>query len=151
MAVRLKLERMSGSLAVLLAIAGCASINEMAARESSLIGPTWQLQSIRQGDAVNNLSSEQAARYTIEFVAHDNARLRLDCNTGTAGWSASVMRRVLRIDEIRSTKMKCPDDRIAGVVLSGLPGGNTYGFTDDERTLIVQSGTATFTFRDAAH
>ncbi|MFC0202846.1 META domain-containing protein [Novosphingobium soli] len=147
---RLHLRQMSGSVAVLLAIAGCASMNETASRESTLIGPTWQLVSIRKGEQTTNLTPQQSARYTIEFVVHDDARLQLGCNSGTAGWSASLMRHVLRIGEIRSTRMACPDAEIESLLRTGLPGGNTYGFSSDERTLMVRSKVATFSFRNAA-
>ncbi len=147
---RVKSGRLSAGAVALLVIAGCASLNEVAERESTLIGPTWQLASIKHGEHLTNLSPEQSAQHTIAFVVHDQARLKLGCNTGTATWSASVMRRTLRIGGIGSTKMMCPEPQIATILQTELPGSNLYTVAADGHTLTIQSKAATFTFKTAA-
>ncbi len=146
---RVRPGHMSAGAVALLVMAGCASVNEVTARESTLIGPTWQLATVQQGDALTRLSPEQSAQHTITFVVHDQAQLKLACNSGTAVWTASVMRRTLRIGDISSTKMMCPEPQIATAIMTELPGSNIYSVAADGLTLTIQAKSATFTFRDA--
>ncbi len=128
-------------------LAGCAGMDERVASESSLIGPTWQLVSITLPDGeVLHLTPEQASRHTMIFATGGQVALRLDCNRGHGTWSARVMDRTLRISDIATTRALCLEPQFADAMAKALPGAATYGFTDNEKTLLIRTSTATFAF-----
>jgi len=90
-------------------LAACAGTPE-AGPDAGLAGTSWQLTRTTLGDRQNQAVAEpERNRYTLAFDADGRARMRLDCNRGSARWTAGTgAAGTLQFSEIISTRVMCP-------------------------------------------
>jgi heat shock protein HslJ len=86
--------------------------------DANIVGPTWTLVSIIQGDAVSSVPQGQSA--TLKFNADGSFELFAGCNRGGGTWQAVAGG--IDFSEIMLTKMACdgPKSGIEGAVLGVL-------------------------------
>jgi len=90
--------------------------------DANIVGPTWTLVSIIQGDAVSSVPQGQSA--TLNFLADSRFELFAGCNRGGGTWKA--VGGGIQFSEIMLTKMACdgPSATIEGAVLGVIEAGS---------------------------
>ncbi len=73
-----------------------------------LLGTTWTVESVFQGDTVSNLNVERPA--TLVFSADGRVQLFTGCNTGAASVAIDTAKLTMRFSEIVTTKRACQDN-----------------------------------------
>ncbi len=84
--------------------------------DANIVGPTWTLASLIQGDAVSSVAQGQSA--TLRFNADSSFELFAGCNRGGGTWKA--VGGGIQFSEILLTKMAC--DGPASVIESAMLG-----------------------------
>lgn len=102
--------------AIFLAAGVTAWAADAADKRKTLAGTSWQL--VRYEDSAGTiLKPKDPGKYTIAFQKDGSARIRIDCNRGTATWKTDG-RLNLELGPLALTKAKCGPgslhDRLVG-------------------------------------
>jgi heat shock protein HslJ len=118
-------------------VTACAAKEEQVAtvpKQAGLAGTRWQLTSIQSmDDAQGTTTPSDPAHYTLDFGADGRAAIRLDCNRGTATWTAEPAQANsgnLSFGPVASTKMLCPSPSLGEQLARQLPYVRTYQISD---------------------
>ncbi len=105
--------------------------------DAAMVGPTWTLVSIMQGDAVSSIPDGQSA--TLRFGADGTLEVFAGCNRGGGTWSA--VGGGIEVGPIALTKMACdgPSATIEAAVLQVLEAG-TIAASIKSDILTLQAG-----------
>ena len=105
--------------------------------DANLVGPTWTLVSIIQGDAVSSVPQGQSA--TLKFGNDGSFELFAGCNRGGGTWQA--VGGGIDFSQILLTKMACdgPASAIEGAMLGVLEADSTSAAIESN-TLTLQAG-----------
>jgi heat shock protein HslJ len=112
---------------------------EVAEPDVNIVGPTWAVESIIQGDTVSSVPA--GARATLVFKADGTVDVEAGCNRGGGRWTLEGGG--IRIDELGLTKMACqgPGGALEGAVL-GVLGSGTLQARIDANVLTLSAGNA---------
>ncbi|WP_198045940.1 META domain-containing protein [Novosphingobium aquimarinum] len=147
--------------AALLALAGCAAGGTVPdAAGGSAIGPmnlagtSWQLvefQSMDDAQGTRRPASDRTV--TATFAEDGKLVLKLDCNRGTATWSAGPHHATgsgLAIGPVASTRAMCPEPSMGGFVARTLPDVASYVLRDGKLYLALKMDGGIFEFAPIA-
>ena len=112
----------------------------------TLTGTAWTLMGIAYPDG--GQAAAEPGRYTIAFDESGQAWLRLDCNSGFAGWSVSGDS--LTITGAGSTLMLCPNADPLEPEFGRLISEAAWWSLDGGTLTITTAGGATMTFQRTA-
>lgn len=113
--------RSLGLAGVALLAAACATTTPAASGGDGLAGTRWRLEKFESSDDAQGVSQPaDPSKYGLEFKADGMLAMRLDCNRGTAQWTAVPSepgRGTLSVSPGAMTRAMCPpgswDTRIA--------------------------------------
>jgi heat shock protein HslJ len=113
--------RTAGVLAAALLVAACTTTGPAAHGGGGLAGTRWRLEKFESADDAQGVSQPaNPAGYSLEFQPDGRLAMQLDCNRGTAQWTAVAAepgRGSLSISPGAMTRAMCPpgswDTRIA--------------------------------------
>lgn len=113
--------RRLGLLAAALLVAACTTTTPAAPGGGDLAGTRWRLEKFESSDDAQGVSQPaDPAKYQLEFKADGLLAMQLDCNRGTAQWTAVPSepgRGTLSVTLGGMTRAMCPpgswDTRIA--------------------------------------
>ena len=105
--------------------------------DANIVGPTWTLVSIIQGDAVSSVPDGQSA--TLKFGADGSLEVFAGCNRGGGTWEA--VGGGINVSEIMLTKMACdaPGATIESAMMAVLDAGSISAEIK-ANTLTLQAG-----------
>ncbi len=121
---------------------------QVAVPDQPLAGPSWQLESITNGDAVSSVP--QGVGADLVFTAEGAMRASLGCNTGHSTYTAEGD--TLALGPLASTQRACepPASDVESAMVSVLHGDVTYRVDGDQLTLtptvVSGDGPAALTF-----
>jgi len=118
---------MSGRLALLLLLAGCAQMPAEPAADS-LAGTSWRLVKFQGGDDTV-LRPDEKAKYTLAFGADGSVSARIDCNRGRGTWK-SAGRGQLEFGPMALTRAMCPPGSLHDRIVKQLPHVRSYLIRD---------------------
>jgi heat shock protein HslJ len=98
---------------------------------SDIIGDTWQLFSIKEGNAAEVLISDRS-RYTLTLTNEGRAQVRADCNVCIGGYSLDGSN--ILIEPLTCTRAFCGDESHDEAFLQGLLDAETFHATGDQLT-----------------
>jgi heat shock protein HslJ len=127
-------------------LCGCANL---APAQTTLAGTTWRLVAIQSmDDAQGSLLPDDPSRYTVTFGAEGRAAFRLDCNRGTASWTASpsaadATSGQLIFGALAGTRAMCPPGSLDQKLTRQLPQVRSYLLKDGRLhlSLLADGGT----------
>ena len=102
-----------------------------------LAGSNWQLVQIMEMDDTTH-QPDDPMKYTLKFGINGTANLRLDCNRGTASWTANAPGKI-RFGPVASTKAMCPPGSLHDVFLSQFEWIRSYIIRDDHLFLATMA------------
>lgn len=114
-----------------------------------LTAQDWQLTEITQRNAWPvQLAPAQQASHRLRFNPDGTLLLTLDCNRGSADWSATPQRGSgnLQISQIASTRALCPPPSYGEAMAADLPSAFEFTVLPGGRSLKVSTRTNTYTF-----
>ncbi len=114
---------------------------------STLLGPTWEWISSAFSEGLT-LTTDDPARYTVQFGADGNAIIQADCNFGSGLYQLTGER--VKFDAIGTTKMACPPDSLDSEFLGQLYNLDRYEIEDGELVFFLLEEAGTMRFRTAA-
>jgi len=114
---------MTGRLALVLLLAGCAQMPAQPAADS-LAGTSWQLVRFRGGDDTL-LAPHDKAMYTVAFAADGSVSVRLDCYRGRGTWK-SAGRNQIEFGPMALTRAQCPPGSLHDHIVKQWPHVRSY-------------------------
>lgn len=141
----------TSAAALALAVGGCMTAPPVPAG-SGLAATQWTLIDLSE-PAAAPVRSVPLGTYTLSFGADGRAAFKLDCNRGTASWSAAAegsgaRTGTLTIGPVASTRAMCPDGGQGSRLASNL--GGTWPYTINDGKLTVRTAAGTYTFDSIA-
>lgn len=120
---------------------------EVASPDLDLVGPSWVLDTLVDGEAASTVPAGVEA--TITFTDDGTFALAAGCNTGGGAWSAEGDE--LRLTATRLTRMACGGDAgaVERAVLGVIDDTVTVDITEDRLTLTTADGSAGLGFTPA--
>lgn len=134
-----------------LALTGCASISAKPAHP--LARQTWELREIRTSSSRPViLTDEQSRNHTLKFGRDNALVLKLDCNNGTADWTAGDAiegKGILTIGPVAATRALCPPPSYGEQLAADLPQASAFMLSDEGRKLSIVTRHVLFRFGKA--
>ncbi|GGD62311.1 hypothetical protein GCM10010990_09650 [Croceicoccus mobilis] len=135
----------------MVALSGCASISGKPSHP--LARQTWELREIHTANKRPvTLTAEQASRHTLRFGRENAVSLKLDCNNGTADWSAGDAiegKGILTIGPVAATRALCPPPSFGEELAADLPQASAYILSDKGDKLSIVTRHVLFRFKKA--
>jgi len=135
-----KLGRLGCVLALGLLLAGC---HEQPRATPSLAGTNWQLAELRSlGSTGTIVRPDDAAKYELDFTADGSLAMRLDCNRGSAHWSAKGTPEgygELTIGPAAMTRAMCPPGSLDNRLAQEISLVRRYSIEDGRLMLILDA------------
>lgn len=106
------------------------------APDAELVGPTWTLDTLVEGEAASSLPAGTSASLT--FLDDGTYQVDTGCNTGSGGYTGPADDGTIEVDQPAITRMACLDEDAAEVeaaVLAVLAGTVTAEVTEQRLTL----------------
>ena len=133
-------ERLGCVLALGLLLAGC---REQPRATPNLAGTNWQLAELRSlGSADTIVRPDDAAKYELDFTADGSLAMRLDCNRGSAHWSAKGTPEgygELTIGPAAMTRAMCPPGSLDNRLAQEISLVRRYSIEDGRLMLILDA------------
>lgn len=135
----------------LIAIAACAMLGGCATTPDPhpIAGIEWKLVSIDTTGSTTTLTPRLQQVHTLTFDDDGRASMQLDCNRGSAPWSADRPRYgggSLAIGPVAATRALCPDPSFGEQMADQLPLAIAYRLNKDEGALVIETETQRLTF-----
>ena len=137
------------TLASSLTLAGCATIPDLSPDERALAANTWYLASVTDANEEIRLRPQMGDRHNITFQRDRSMVIQLDCNRGTADWSASSGgggTGRLNIGRVASTRALCPPPTYGERMAAELPQAYRYELGVEGRTLMIRTDDTIYGF-----
>jgi heat shock protein HslJ len=118
-------------IAGMISTAATARPVETATPAPALAGSQWRLvQILSMDDAVGSARPTDPSRYTLQLGSDGKASLRLDCNRGTASWSAQASAEPssgsFRFGPLATTRAYCPPPSLSQRLAAQIPYVRSY-------------------------
>ena len=142
MTVTKEMRGISLSLALVagLLLAGC---HEQPRATPSLAGTSWQLFELRALDSAGTIvRPDDPAKYELDFAADGSLAMRLDCNRGSAHWSAKGTPEGygdLTIGPAAMTRAMCPPGSLDNRIALEIGQVRRYSIEDGRLMLILEA------------
>ncbi len=130
-------------LACAVVLAGCAAAQSPDPAAGFPAGATFAWLGTDSGGARRNAPADPT-RYTIAFEPSGRARLRLDCNRGSAQWTRDGAK--LALSPVAATKMMCASGSLDAAYASDLSQVESWRVEREELVLSGRDG-STMRFR----
>lgn len=130
-------------------LAGCATTPDLSPDERAIIANTWYLESIIDAQEEIRLRPQLGDRHTVTFQRNGTVTMQLDCNRGTADWSADPRgggTGDLSIGRVASTRALCPPPTYGERMAAELSRVDSYELGVEGRTLVIRSSDTIFGF-----
>ena len=132
-------------LAIAVACSALAAKDAIALMPMPLVDTVWSWHATTAADGSRS-SVASPERYTLQLLSDGTARVRADCNRGTAVYRADDVE--LRFDRVAMTKRGCPAGSRGSEFVAELARIDRYRFEGVD--LIAVRGDATLRFRPLA-
>jgi heat shock protein HslJ len=147
----LRIANVCAVAAISVLVAGCATTPSGPSFAGHVLtGKDWQLTEITQRNAWPvQLAPAQQTIHRLRFNPDGTLQLTLDCNRGTANWSASGPQRGsgnLQISQIASTRALCPPPSYGEAMAADLPSAAAFTVMPGGRSMQVATRTNVYTF-----
>ena len=133
------MKRMIAGLALTIALLPAACMHPQPA--ARLDGTSWQLVELRSPDAATGIvRPDDAAKYQLDFGADGNLAMKLDCNRGTARWSAqpqAIGYGAIAITAGAMTRAMCQAGSLDTRIAREIGDARTYSIEGNRLTLIL--------------
>uniref|UniRef100_UPI003434190C META domain-containing protein n=1 Tax=uncultured Altererythrobacter sp. TaxID=500840 RepID=UPI003434190C len=132
-------------------LAGCETV---LTETHPLDGTGWALVEVDRDGVSSKLRPRLSERHTISFSSDGGMLAQLDCNRGSAKWSASMPtiaergeRGTIEIGNIAATRALCPSPSFGEQMAAGLSGVANYRLTQNRSRLVIRLRGTRFIFR----
>ena len=123
-------------IAVFFLVVGAMALTASAAdKRKNLAGTSWQLVRYENSNGTI-LKPKDPAKYTIAFQKDGKARLRIDCNRGTASWKTDG-RLNLALGPLALTKAKCGPGSLHDRLVGDWKNLRSYSFNKGHLLLLL--------------
>lgn len=119
-----------------------AACNEAPISPSDLLGDSWQLVSLRRGDATP-ISVEDPSRYTVQFASDDRLAVKSDCNS--CGGTYTLDRNSLAVGQVACTRAFCGEQSLDSAFVDALQRARTVSSAGEQ--LIIEGDGVTLRLR----
>ncbi len=106
-----------------------------------LDGTAWQLVELRSPDAsIGIVRPDDAAKYELDFRTDGSLAMKLDCNSGTAHWSAqpqAIGYGAITITAGAMTRAMCQAGSLDARIAKEIGDAHTYSIEGNRLTLIL--------------
>jgi heat shock protein HslJ len=133
----------SGAEVVASGDGGKKPVEDAAAVENELIGPTWQwIETAYSNDSL--VTSRDPSRYTLTFHADGTLTAQVDCNQGSGTYTVDGAS--LTLGPLATTRMGCPADSQDAIFAQDLAAVGSYVIEDGRLflTLVMDGGIMEF-------